>query len=109
MCLAFLTSMFHITPMRVIVSMCVCVCTRVLCTVYTETLNAPLSKFSRQGHYILHLATSHCVEKGWLSCPEPPTPFQTHTLSCSITYYHRKYVQLPSHSALLGRGIQQRY
>src|SRR6218665_1903793 len=42
----------------------VCVCTHVLCTVYTETLNAPLSKVSRQGHYILHLATSHCVENG---------------------------------------------
>src|SRR6218665_1556358 len=47
MCLAFLTRMFYITPLRLIVSMCVCVCTRVLCTVYTETLNAPLPKFSR--------------------------------------------------------------
>src|SRR6218665_3014825 len=61
--------MFHITPLRVIVSMCVCVCvcvcvcTRMLCTVYIETLNAPLPKFSRQGQYIFASGnTSECGE-----------------------------------------------
>src|SRR6218665_2571297 len=60
-----------------LVCVCVCVCTRVLCTMYTETLNAPLPKFSRQGHYILQLSTPLSVEKGLSLLPRHADPLVT--------------------------------